>query len=90
MLATNFTDLKNNFKNYCDIVNKDSETLIITRAKKEESVVLMSLNEYNNLMENVKILKNPKYFIELYTAMQQIKEGKGIEKTIKELEQMGE
>lgn len=25
----------------------------------------MSLNEYNNLMENVKILKNPKYFIEL-------------------------
>lgn len=69
MLATNFTDLKNNFKNYCDIVNKDSETLIITRTKKDESVVLMSLSEYNNIMENMKILKNPKYFMELHTAM---------------------
>ncbi len=88
MLATNFTDLKNHFKNYCDIVNKNSETLIITRAKKNESLVLMSLNEYNNLMENVKIFKNHKYIMELCTAIEEIKQGKGIQKTLDELEQM--
>lgn len=41
-----------------------------------------------SLKKYMKIRKNPKYFIGLYTAMQQIKYRKDIEKTIEKLDQM--
>ena len=44
MLAVNYSTIRNNFKNYCDKVTDDCETVIITR-KDENNVVLMGLHE---------------------------------------------
>ncbi|MEX6494693.1 type II toxin-antitoxin system Phd/YefM family antitoxin [Fusobacterium animalis] len=52
MIATNYSEVRNNLKTYCDKATKDYETIIITR-KNNENVVLMSEEEYNNLMENL-------------------------------------
>ena len=35
----------------------------------------MSLDEYNNIMENLKILKNPEYFIKLFQSIKQVEKG---------------
>ena len=54
-----------------DKVNDEDETVIITR-KDNKNVVLISQNEYNNMLENIKILKDPKYLIELYKSLKQL------------------
>ena len=41
MIATNFSNVRNNFKEVCDRVVHDSDIAIITR-KNDENVVLMS------------------------------------------------
>ncbi len=85
MLAVNYSTYRNNLKEYCDRVTDDNETVIVTR-KGEKNVVVMSLDEYNNMMENLKILKNPAYFIELFQSLQQLRQGGVVVKTMEELE----
>ena len=75
MIAVNYSNARENFKAYCDKVNDDAETIIVTR-KDNKNVVLISQDEYNNMLENVKNLKNPKYFIELYESIKEIEKGK--------------
>jgi antitoxin YefM len=87
VLAINYSTYRSNLKEYCDRVTDDNETIIVTR-KGEKNVVIMSLDEYNNIMENLKILKNPGYFIELFQSIQQLNEGKIVIKTTEELETM--
>ena len=60
MLAVNFTNMRDNFKTYCDKVNDDYETVIITR-KDNKNVVMISQDEYNNLMENIFIMSDKRY-----------------------------
>lgn len=51
MIATNFSNARNNLKKVCDKVVEDADIAIITR-KNDENVVLMSQQKYDNLMEN--------------------------------------
>lgn len=57
MLAVNYTNLRENMKNYMDKVTDDYETMIVTR-KNNRNVVMMSEESYNNLMENLYLMKN--------------------------------
>lgn len=50
MKTTNYTDLRNNLKSYLDGVINDSEPLIVHRSG-NESVVVISLEEYNSIKE---------------------------------------
>ena len=86
MLAVNYSTYRNKLKEYCDRVTDDNETVIVTR-KSEKNVVVMSLDEYNNMMESLRILKNPSYFIELFQSLQQLQQGGIVVKTIEELEE---
>ena len=60
MIATNYSSVRKDLKKYCDKIIDNCETIIITR-KNEKNVVLMSEEEYNNLMENLYIMSNKKY-----------------------------
>lgn len=55
MIVTNFSTVRDNFKRVCDQVVQDADIAIITR-KNNENVVLMSQAQYDNLMENIRIL----------------------------------
>ena len=87
MLAVNFTNMRDNFKNYCDKVNDDYETVIITR-KDNRNVVMISQNEYNNLMENLFIMSDKKNYDRLVQSREQLEKGMTVAKTMKELEMM--
>jgi antitoxin YefM len=76
MIATNYTNVRNNFKNYCDKTVNDFETIIITR-ERGENVVLMSESEYNNILENLFIRSNPNYYNELINSIEQLEKGFG-------------
>ena len=75
MIAVNYTNARQHFKDYCDEASSNYETIIVTR-KNGGNVVMISEDEYNNLMENLFIRSNPKYYNELLDSIDQIKKGK--------------
>ena len=85
MIATNYSEVRNNLKAYCDKATKDYETIIITR-KNNENVVLMSEEEYNNLMENLYIRSNLKYYQKLVESIKEVEKGNVKEHDLREVE----
>ena len=85
MIATNYSEVRNNLKTYCDKATKDYETIIITR-KNNENVVLMSEEEYNNLMENLYIRSNLKYYQKLVGSIKEVEKGNVKEHDLIEVE----
>ena len=75
MLAVNYTDARNKFKSLCDRIHNDEETVIVTR-KNNENIVMISMEEYNNLMENMHIRKSQANYEHVLKGIQQIQEGK--------------
>lgn len=75
MIATNFSNVRNNFKEVCDRVVHDSDIAIITR-KNDENVVLMSQAQYDNLMENLHIRESKTNYEWLKESIKQAEDGK--------------
>lgn len=75
MIATNFSNVRNNFKEVCDRVVHDSDIAIITR-KNDENVVLMSQVQYDNLMENLHIRNSKANYEWLKESISQAETGK--------------
>lgn len=77
MLVVKSMDVRDNFKSLCDKVFQ-GETLIISRPK-NENVVMMSENEYNEI---IKAKKNAEYLAMLDKSMAEAKKGGFITKDI--------
>jgi len=73
MLAINYSTFRNNLKDYCDEASDNNQTIIVTR-KKEKSIVIMSFDNYNQLIKNV---RNAEYLAKLDRSIEQIKNGFG-------------
>lgn len=81
MLAVKSMDVRDNFKSLCDKVF-NGEVLIISRPK-NENVVMLSLNEYNDML---KAKRNTDYLAMLDKSMNEANAGGFITKSISELE----
>lgn len=57
MLAVNYSTIRNNLKAYCDEATDNNETVIVTR-KNEKNVVIISLEQYNQIMKAAKNLEH--------------------------------
>lgn len=75
MLAANFTEFRTELKKYLDDVENNNETLIIKR-NSGKGTVIISLDEYNSIMETVHLLSSKANADRLYESIQQIKDGK--------------
>lgn len=71
MIAVNYSNIRENLKAYCDKVNENNETVIITR-KDNKNVVLISQDEYNNMLNKMKIFNDTNYLIKLYKSIKDI------------------
>jgi len=76
MLAANFTEFRTGLKSFLDEVEDNNETLIVKRSNGKGAVVI-SLSEYNSIMETLHLLSSKKNATYLYESMQQMKAGKG-------------
>ena len=75
MDAVSYSDLRQNLKSFMDKVYNDHDPLIITR-KNNENVVLISINEYNSLMETSYLLNNEANAEHLKKSIDQYSKGK--------------
>lgn len=82
MLAVNYSTIRNNLKDYCDMATDEAETVIVTR-KNEKNVVLMSLEQYNSIM---KAVRNAEYLTKLDQSIAQLEAGKGQQHELIEVE----
>jgi len=71
MDAVSYSDLRQNLKSYMDKVYFDHDPLIITR-KNNENLVLLSIEEYNSLMETNYLLGNEANVEHLRKSINQI------------------
>ena len=76
MRTTNYSELRNNLKSYLDRVINDSEPLIVHRSG-NESVVVISLEEYNSIKETEYIMKSPAMMDIVRKGDEEIKNGGG-------------
>lgn len=77
MIAANYSEFRTALKKYLDDVEDNNETLIIKR-KTGKGTVLISLDEYNSMMETMHLLTSKKNADRLYESMNQIDQGKKI------------
>ena len=75
MRTTNYTDLRNNLKSYLDAVVMDNEPLVVSRPG-AESVVVISLEDYNAIMETEFVLQRPQLMESLMAAEEDIAYGR--------------
>ena len=75
MNAIAYTDLRQNLKTYMDKVIQDNAPLINTR-KNKKNVVLISVDEYNSLIETNYLLSNETNAEHLKKSIGQHKSGK--------------
>ena len=75
MLSVNYTNFRENMKDYMDKATNDYETMIVTR-KNNKNVVMISEETYNNLMENVYVMGNKSNYDWLMESKEQLESGK--------------
>jgi antitoxin YefM len=71
MIAANYTEFRTGLKNYLDTVEFNHETLIIKRGS-GKGTVLISLEEYNAIMETMHLLRSKKNAKRLFESIEQM------------------
>jgi antitoxin YefM len=77
MKATNYTEFRKDLKEYLDCVEESQEIIVIKRGS-GKGAVLISLEEYNSIMETMYLLKSRKNAERLYESIEQINSGKTV------------
>ena len=74
MRVINFSDARNHLKSVLDQVVDDADYTVISRRDADDAVV-MSLDQFNGLMETVHLLKSPANAAHLAKSIEQYRSG---------------
>jgi antitoxin YefM len=81
MDAVTYTSARQNLAKTMDRVCNDHEPIIITR-NNDQSVVMISLDDYNAMEETAYLLRSPRNAKRLLESIAQLEAGKGQEKEL--------
>lgn len=82
MQAIAYTTVRQNFAKTMDKVCHDHSPVIVTRKSGSESVVIISLEDYESLQETAYLLRSPQNAIRLLASIAQLDAGEGLEKAL--------
>lgn len=83
MIAANFSEFRSELKKYLDSVEEDNETLVIKR-KTGKGTVMISLDEYNSMVETLHVLSSKKNANRLFESIEQMKSGKTVDQELED------
>ena len=75
MVAVNYTQFRDRMETHMDYVTDKYETMIVTR-KKNKNVVILSEKMYNNMIENMHLLGTKAYYDWLMESKAQLQQGR--------------
>ncbi|MBD3628281.1 type II toxin-antitoxin system Phd/YefM family antitoxin [Cyclobacterium sp.] len=78
MKTIKMAELRKSMKLHLDFVSRDSGTIVVPRKAGLPSVVLISEDEYNSLIETIHLMSTRENRKRLEESIQQDKEGKAI------------
>lgn len=84
MQAIIYTEARNKLNKLIDKVHENSEPYLIVGTKGRKDAVLISKEDYDNMVENLYILSNPKWVKSIERGLDEFKRGKTKKLTIKE------
>lgn len=84
MRTANYSELRQNLKSYLDGVVNDNEPLVVHRSG-NETVVVISLEEYNSMKETEYIMKSKAMMDIIQEGDEEIKNGGGTPISIEDL-----
>jgi antitoxin YefM len=79
MQAVAYSNVRNNLKSFMRKVNDDSDVVFITSQNPEENAVLMSQNDYENMLENLYVRSSAKNYERILESFKSIKSGEATE-----------
>ena len=84
MRTATYNEFSANVASFYKSVSEDLDTVIVNKDG-AEGVVLMSVGEYNSLLETVHLMSSPETMADIRQAEADIKAGKGIEVNLEDL-----
>ena len=85
MRTINYTQARKSLRRVLDQVNEDADYTVITRRDAPEAVV-MSLDQFNALMETVHLLRSPANAAHLARSIEQHRSGKLKQRALEDAE----
>jgi antitoxin YefM len=83
MNAITYTEARETLAETIRRVCQDHDPIIITR-KREDSVVMIALDDFESLTETAYLLRSPRNTRRLLDSIKELEEGKGIERSLAE------
>lgn len=84
MRTTTYKDFSSNLGTFFNTISEDFDTVIVNKDG-SEGVVMMSISEYNSLMETIYLMSSPQTMADIRQAEADINAGKGIEVNLEDL-----
>ncbi|MFH1197306.1 MAG: type II toxin-antitoxin system prevent-host-death family antitoxin [bacterium] len=77
MQAIMYTEARNKLNKIINMVNDDCEPVIIVGSKGRKDAVVLAKEEYDNMIEELYILSNPKWVKSIKKGIKELDQGKG-------------
>lgn len=87
MTAITYTAARENLAQTMDRVCQDHDPVIITR-NRSQSVVMLSLEDYESLQETAYLLRSPANARRLIDSVESLNQGKGVLKSSEDLQSL--
>jgi antitoxin YefM len=78
MQVVNYTEFRNNLAKSLNMVNDNSEVVVVSRSK-GKNVVVMSLEEYNSIQETLHLVSSKANQKRLDAAIEEMQSGKSLQ-----------
>ncbi|GBG97318.1 type II toxin-antitoxin system Phd/YefM family antitoxin [Lactococcus termiticola] len=77
MEAVAYTNFRKELKTYFKQVNEDRVPLFVTNKNPEDDVVVLAKDDYDSIMESVRIMSNKQLMAKINKGDEQFAKGKG-------------